>query len=671
MAGITSQLSSYKQERAEIETTLPFESVKAAVSLFGERVGAKSCKLPEKHGAKEVEMHQLQEELANMRLQLTDAERSKAKVSAELRDAKKLLEEMMKNSGQSYLLKQSGNLNVSTRSNADEIKQNTSHAEEKHVVGEVQLKVAQEQHMTAVAELEVAKKELERLQQELQASRNEKDCAIKQAEEALSAAETNAKRVEELSTEISGTNESLVLVKLACIEASKEREALLASKRAEGRGGADSQASDQDFAAVQELELKLAAATKELNMLREELQAAKEAQEKVVREAAEAFANLARAKSDLERIQIPATSAITSWSDHSTELRETKLDLEKALSDESSLRASMGVLQNELNMTKKGEADLREREANANAAIVSLTNELHKTKSELAEAVAAEARANEAISGLSQTLQQITAEVEEAKETAEAMKEEACKAKADAEQAKAAMKTAEIELEAALKEAEAAKAAETIALNRFRDLFEKTDAARASEVEAGAGITISQEEYDSLRKKMHEAEELADMRVAAAAAQVEAVKASELEIQQRLETLNDDIDAMKNMTRQAVNRAEIAEAAKSAVESEMSRWREKELQLREREIMATAEKNNMKTVSHSQPLPFTRPPPHAASLAQVLNIKLPNLEKESGSTDQALVTKKKKPLLPSFGSLVGKKKNHTTNRPPSSNLLKI
>ncbi|PRQ35120.1 putative WEB family protein [Rosa chinensis] len=64
------------------------------------------------------------------------------------------------------------------------------------------------------------------------------------------------------------------------------------------------------------------------------------------------------------------------------------------------------------------------------------------------------------------------------------------------------------------------------------------------------------------------------MRVAAAMAQVEAVKASENEALKRLEATRKEIEDMKAATVEAKKRAEMAEAAKMAVEGELRRWRE-------------------------------------------------------------------------------------------------
>ncbi|MCO5607213.1 hypothetical protein L7F22_061406 [Adiantum nelumboides] len=116
--------------------------------------------------------------------------------------------------------------------------------------------------MNAVAELKLVKRDLERLKEELAVSLREKENALRQAEEALLAAELNAKRVEDLSHDMSGTNESLVLVKLACIEASKECAALLASNS--GTSPHRPSTNENSIDIVEELETKLALAAKGL-----------------------------------------------------------------------------------------------------------------------------------------------------------------------------------------------------------------------------------------------------------------------------------------------------------------------------------------------------------------------------------------------------------------------
>lgn len=160
------------------------------------------------------------------------------------------------------------------------------------------------------------------------------------------------------------------------------------------------------------------------------------------------------------------------------------------------------------------------------------------------------------------------------------MKKSAEELKLEAEAARVALVEAEKKLKEALKDAEEAKACETTALNRIKELSERTHAARASTSSESGGtpakITISKEEFDSLSRKVEEAEKLSEMKVAAAMAQVEAVRASENEAIKRLEAARKEMEDIETATDEASKRAEMAEAAKKAVEGELKRWREKE-----------------------------------------------------------------------------------------------
>lgn len=698
------------QDRVEIDTSLPFQSVKAAVSMFGEKVNGKKSQTIEKPSLKNSEVHQLKEELAAVKHQLAEAEEAKVKAYEELRGTRKLLEgttlgcvdpctskqvqacnvlsasriqednlQMGGSNPDAPLPEQSNKNNPFLDGSADEdmpnmdaSKQSNSKAEEKHVVWEVELKVAQEQHMTAVAELESVKKDLERLKEELVGSLREKENALRQAEEALMTAELNAKRVEELSHEMSGTNESLNLVKLACIEASKERAALLAAK-----GGTSphlSNMSEHSMLIVEELELKLAVTTKELVRLQEELALAKEAEVTVASAASEAYANLALAKSELEKTRMQAYSANGSSSIQSPDLMMTKDEFDRALENGESLQATLGALQRELETMRNELVDLRDREAVASAAVVTLTAELARTKEDLTSAIAAETKANEAITILNQTLQQIRVEADEARATADILQAEATKVRVDAEYAKSALANSEQEAAEAIEAAEAAKAAEMDAFERFKAMSEKMSEVRVSGAEGGAGISVTQDEYEELKRKVHEAEDLANMKIAAANARVEAVKISEMELQQKMKALNDDIDTMKSNTEQALRRAEMAEAAKLVVESEMRRWRgnrkgrERELEAtierdyereRERQRVNVVQGGGSKDVavavvgSKSQPSSYSSAQP-AESLAQILNMKMPSL-----ASDRSLGQKKKKHYILPTLTIFSTKKNQS------------
>jgi hypothetical protein len=89
-------------------------------------------------------------------------------------------------------------------------------------------------------------------------------------------------------------------------------------------------------------------------------------------------------------------------------------------------------------------------------------------------------------------------------------------------------------------------------------------------------VSQSLEEFDSLGRKAEESEKLSEMKVAAAMAQVEAIRASENEAIKKLEAARKEMEDMEVATEEALKRSEMAESAKKAVEGEVKRWREKE-----------------------------------------------------------------------------------------------
>ncbi|KHN23835.1 WEB family protein [Glycine soja] len=170
--------------------------------------------------------------------------------------------------------------------------------------------------------------------------------------------------------------------------------------------------------------------------------------------------------------------------------------------------------------------------------------ELRKSKSELEARVASEE--------MILTLKQLLSETENAKRETEDMKSEAAELKMEDAVTKLVLEDAETKLKGVLEEVEAAKAAEASALDQIKVLSMRTSPSHSSTSEPGARITISREEFETLVKKVEESDKLADIKVAAATAQVEVAKASENEFLKR------------------------AEAAKRTVEGELRKWREQE-----------------------------------------------------------------------------------------------
>ncbi|CAI9760365.1 unnamed protein product [Fraxinus pennsylvanica] len=131
------------------------------------------------------------------------------------------------------------------------------------------------------------------------------------------------------------------------------------------------------------------------------------------------------------------------------------------------------------------------------------------------------------------TIYQLSLESESAKHEVEEMKRNTEELKKEAEVAKIELEAAETKLKVKLNEAEEVKAADARALNSL--LSEKINDARSPTSEPGAQIPISRVEFKSSSRKVEESKKLTEMKVAAAIAQVEAVRESEEEALQKLE----------------------------------------------------------------------------------------------------------------------------------------
>ncbi|XP_068643413.1 WEB family protein At5g55860-like [Aristolochia californica] len=554
-----------RREVGEIDTRAPFQSVKAACSLFGEGASvsqkpflkkSKASSSNEKVFVKETELHLTFKELNAFKEQLKNAEITRTQALAELEKAKGTVEELTQKLKTVTKAKESALKATEAAKNEEEQLEDRNSGDEK-VDGswKDELDNVREQYTAAISELDVAKQELRQIRQDFDASISVKVSAYKQAECAELAAAANVDKTSELSKDIALVQDSLAHVKLACLQAQQEQARILSEKDVQKKSSKlaleeihkklDSLKKEFDPEMARILEEKLAKTTGEVGVLEQELEKVK--------------------LSDLESV-----NTVTA------ELDDAKGTLQKVAEKESTLRNLEESLKREIESVKKEHSEMKEKEAEAESVAGSLHVRLRKTKSELEEATAAEAKVRGASEELMSTLQQLSLECQNAKKEAEKMKKEADELKRDAEAARVALTETEKQLAVALREAEGAKASEVIALDQIKILSEKTNASRASTSELAAGITISKEENETLSRKVDESNCLAEMKVAAALAQAEAVRASENEALKRLEVMRKEIEETEAATAEALKRAEMAEAAKRAVEGELRRWRERE-----------------------------------------------------------------------------------------------
>lgn len=608
----------------------------------------------------EEELKKIHEEIPEYKTHSETAESAKLQVLKELESTKRLIEQLKLNLEKAQTEEQQAKQDSElAKLRVEEMEQGI--AEDVSVAAKAQLEVAKARHTTAITELCSVKEELETLYKEYDALVQDKDVAVKKVEEAMLASKEVEKTVEELTIELIATKESLESAHASHLEAEEQR-----------IGAA--MARDQD---THRWEKELKQAEEELQKLNQQIYSSKDLKSKLDT----ASALLLDLKSELvaymeSKLKQEACDSTTD-SDPSTEnmshpdlhaavvsakkeLEEVNVNIEKAAAEVNCLKLASSSLQLELEKEKSSLASIKQREGMASIAVASLEAEIDRTRSEISSVQLKEKDARDKMVELPKQLQQAAEEADEAKSLAELAREELRKAKEEADQAKAGASTMESRLFAAQKEIEAAKASERLALAAIKALEESESTLKANDIDSPRSVTLSLEEYYELSKRAHEAEELANARVAAAVLRIEEAKQTEMRSLEKLEEVNRDMDARKKALKEATEKAEKAKEGKLGVEQELRKWRAEHEQKRKAGDGVNTEKSQKGSFEGVKELSKLEQSPEAAVYASSPSDSYGTEDNsETNQSPQTKSGKKKKKLsLPRFFMFLSKKKSH-------------
>ncbi|GFQ08580.1 WEB family protein at5g55860, partial [Phtheirospermum japonicum] len=505
--------------------------------------------------AKKTQLHLAKKQLTKLNEQLQNAETTKSQALLELEKAKRTV----------YDLAQKLKITNESKNSAVSATEAFNHQAKQFAVANnhnnsngssnVDQETARAHYIALVTELDTSKKELRKIRQEHNASIEAKAKAEKLEAEAEKAAKLSTARAGELSEEISSVRDSIQQAKLASVQAKGDETNICADK--------DEQ--------KQSYKARLEESAKGLHALKKDIDP--ELVKNLETRLAETFSEIEAVRGEMESTQAADLDSVKTVT---MDLNGAKESINRVVEEESSLRSLVESLKLELDKIKNEHFELKGKEAETESIADNLHAKLVKAKSELEEALAKEAQIRSASDEMTASIDKLALETENAKHEAQEMKQKAEVLKREAEATRIELEEAQNKLKAATSEAEEAKADEAKALDRIKILSEKTNAMRTSKSEPGARIAISRDEFESLSRKVEESEKLADLKVIAAMAQIEAVKAGENEAMKRLEAIEKEIEDTKGATHETLKKAEMAEVAKKAVEGELRRWRERE-----------------------------------------------------------------------------------------------
>ncbi|XP_004492966.1 protein PLASTID MOVEMENT IMPAIRED 15 isoform X2 [Cicer arietinum] len=465
------------------------------------------------------ELHKARRDIGRYKESRWTSESTKAQAESDLSNAKKTTKNL------SFMIEESS---YKAKSQIRDIETLKKKGKGKHEDMVVKRNENHYEYAKVMRELEYLKKELFQLKLDVASVLEEKSRAENQIEASSSKMIICSRKTEVLRKEIEEANEEQVLAELARIEALKELEDIRVQREREAneflfkleitRKKLKEAVEEMDES--KELEMKLAMTVSDVDLLQNQLNMVKEMEKRVQGD-------------DGSMKLLEGSFMKDEESGDSNELKTINEELEAAKKELALIRdegfqfmASMDVIRNELKHVTDETARLKKKDS----SVHNLNLKLLRTKSKLEAVSAAEEKARLIVTSLSHALENLKTETDASKKEKEHINQDIITTKEEISKTEFEIDMSEEKLQGVMKELEKAKTSEDLALEKLKTISETTLRERALTAKHSSLITISKFEYEYLTNHAAAAEEIADKKVAAAEAWIEALKASEKEI---------------------------------------------------------------------------------------------------------------------------------------------